>query len=523
MEYNLIMPETPDGEEKDNNNNTDLSSPNPCQVINENENENNNKKDNRKKKVFDIDYSGNYFLFQISNLIEKYLCIELIPVEGSLPYSYRAIYSLQILNMIEYIFKDLKTVDECMDKITELFKKKRINIYRDEEKDIFYIILKITIIDEDKYIPLKLNCVEQIQVCTIRYIYREITGLRKKYDEYKKSKNETIEEQSKEIQKLKTKNEKLVKVLENLKNVNDITIKKKYEQLSQQIINLEKDLIYQKMKFKCEIIQNQKILIFTSSNARKGFNIEFKIKNIGSSFISTKYDRIIFDRNTKLSSNEIEFSDKNDIEIKFADLFKPNDIITFNPKFIIKTAKEDQIYNFYININSSIHGIISLKPLIIQVLIYPENLKGEELLKYLENNFEINLRWNNIDIYDVEGKKISIKNLRRKKENKNEVYPISDDEDEEHYNRYIGKKNKNNAKKQKQKGNYLTKIKMEIKDYLEKNKNAKISQNKMVKIIERLNLEYFASFWLEHQRMFDIIVENEGHYHLISKIVEDLL
>ena len=129
MEYNLIMAETPDGEEKDNNNNTDLSSPNPCQVINENENENENKnKDNRKKKVFDIDYSGNYFLFQISNLIEKYLCIELIPVEGSLPYAYRAIYSLQILNMIEYIFKDLKTVDECMEKITALFKKKRINI-----------------------------------------------------------------------------------------------------------------------------------------------------------------------------------------------------------------------------------------------------------------------------------------------------------------------------------------------------------------------------------------------------------
>ena len=77
--------------------------------------------------------------------------------------------------MIEYLFKDLKTVDECIEKISSLFSKNRLNIYRDEAKDLFYIILKITIIDEDKYIPLKLNCVKQLQVCTIRYIYREIT------------------------------------------------------------------------------------------------------------------------------------------------------------------------------------------------------------------------------------------------------------------------------------------------------------------------------------------------------------
>ena len=339
----------------------------------------------------------------------------------------------------------------------------------------------------------------------------------------KKSKIETIEEQSKEIKSLKSKNEKLGKIIGNLKSINDITIKNNLDQLNKKIINLEKDLIYQKMKFKCEIAPSQKILIFPPQNAQKGFNVEFKIKNKGSSFISTKYDKIFFDPKTKLSSNEFDFLDKRDAEIIFEDLFKPNDIVSLEPKFFIKNAKEDQVYNFYLNIYSSIHGIISLKPLIIQALIYPENLKGEELLKYLENNFEINLKWNNIQIYDVEGKKISVKNLKGTKDNNNDIYPISDDEDEEHCNRYIGKKNKDKNKKKKQKGNYLTKIKMEIKDYLEKNKNAKITKNKMVKIIERLNLEYFASFWLDHKKMFDIIVENEGHYHRISKIVEDLL
>ena len=516
MDYNFLSPETPEGEEKDINcTSNDLSSPNPVQVINENENKNKKEKDNPKKKVFDIDYGGNYYIFSLTNLIEKYLCIELIPIEGSLPFPYRAIYSLQILNMIEYLFKDLKTVDECIEKISSLFSKNRLNIYRDEAKDLFYIILKITIIDEDKYIPLKLNCVKQLQVCTIRYIYREITGLRKKYDEYKNNKTEIIKAQSKELKNLKILNQKMIKIIQTIKDMSDKTVKNKYDQLSYKILNLKKDLIYQKMKFKLEIIPNQKILIFPVKNAQKGFNIDFKIKNIGYSFLSTKYDKIFFDRNTKLSSNEIDFVDKNDTEIKFDNLFKPKEIMSFNPKFIIKNAKEDQIYNFYINIYSTIHGIISVKPLIIQALIYPENLKGEELSKYLENNFEINLKWNNIYIYDVEGKKILLKNK------KNVIYPISDDEDDEHFNRYIGKKNK--IKRNKPKENYLSKIKMEIKEYLNKNKDVKITENKMMKIIERLNLEYFASLWLEHKKMFDIIVENKGHYHQISQIVEELL
>ena len=506
MDYKQIIPETPDGEE---NNNNDLSSPNPCQVINEN--------DNPKKKVFDLDYDDNYFLFSISNVLDKYLVLELIPVEGSLPFPYRVIYNLQILNKIEFIFKDMKTIDECMKKMISMFLKNRISIYRDQPKDLFYMILKITIIDEDRYIPLKLTCTKEVQVCTIRYIYREITGLRKNFEEYKNKKLEKIEEQSREIKILKEKNQKFLKIIQNLKKIKNNEYKNKIEQLNDKLINLEKDLIYQKMKFKIEIIPNQKIIIFPAYNAQKGFNIEFNIKNIGYSFLSTKYDKIYFERNEKLSSPEFDFAEKNDINIQFKKLFKPNDIILFNPKFIIKNAKEEeQMYNFYINIYSSIHGIISSKPLIIQALIYPANLKGEELLKYLENNFEINLKWNNI-----EGKKIQLKNIK-KNLGENRIFPIYEDEYEEHFNRYIGNKNKIKKKKKKE-PNYLIKIREEIKEYLEKNKDAKISEKKFIKIIERLNLEYFASFWMEHKKMFDIIIANNGHYHQISKIVEDLL
>ena len=424
--------------ENDNNNNDnnpkDLSSPNPCLVINE--------KENPKKKIFGLDYNNNYFLFSITNILDKYLALELFPADGNLPFSYKIIYNLKILNSIEYIFKDMKTIDKCMEKLISLLLKNRITLYREESKDLFYIILKITIIDEDKYIPLKLNCNKEVQVFTIKYIYREITDLREKLNEYKKMKAITIDEQKKEIEMLKEKNEKYLKIIKKLKNADDKEYKNELEQLNNKMMNLEKDLIYQKTKFKCEFIPNHKIFIFPAQNALKGFNVEFKIKNIGSSFISTKYDKILFDKDIKLSSQEIDFENKNDENIHFIDLFKPNDIMTFNPKFIVKSPKEDQIYNFYININSMIHGIISQKPLIIQVLINPANITGEELLKYLKKNFEIDLNGNNICIFDLEGKIIDIKDINKNEKN-DIIYPLNyEEEDEDHCNNFFGDRTK---------------------------------------------------------------------------------
>ena len=108
MDYKPVpIPETPDGEKEDNNKINDLASANPCRVVDE----------NPKKKVFGLDYENCYFLFSVSNIQDKYLSIELIPADGSFPFSYKIIYNLQILNMIEYIFKDLKTIDECMERL----------------------------------------------------------------------------------------------------------------------------------------------------------------------------------------------------------------------------------------------------------------------------------------------------------------------------------------------------------------------------------------------------------------------
>ena len=207
MDYYELKRETPFDQKKienETNNPKDLSSPTPCYIKNEIIN----------KKVFGITYLDKYFLFIISNILDKYLSLELIPIEGSLPFSYKIIYNMQILNSIEYIFKDLKTIDDCMKRVISILQKKRISIFRDLENDLFFVVLKITIIDEDKYIPLKLSCTHNIQVCTIRYIYNEITKLRELFDKYKKVKFDQIEKKKKEIDNLKEKN---IKIIKNIK------------------------------------------------------------------------------------------------------------------------------------------------------------------------------------------------------------------------------------------------------------------------------------------------------------------
>ena len=392
MDYYELKRETPFEQKKienETNNPKDLSSPTPCYIKNEIIN----------KKVFGITYLDKYFLFIISNILDKYLSLELIPIEGSLPFSYKIIYNMQILNSIEYIFKDLKTIDDCMKRVISILQKKRISIFRDLENDLFFVVLKITIIDEDKYIPLKLSCTHNIQVCTIRYIYNEITKLRELFDKYKKVKFDQIEKKKKEIDNLKEKNIKFLNIIKNLINKDYKEYKTKIKQLNFFSENLEQNLFNQKLKFKCDIFPHHKIIIFNKKDSQKPFEIQIQIKNIGNSFLSNKYDKIFIMKDKNLSSKEIDLENKEDSNIKFKKLFKPNESRELNLSFSIKDSKNEHIYNYYANIFSIKHGLLSAKPLIIQALIIPENIKEVDLLKYLKKNFEINLKENIIYLY----------------------------------------------------------------------------------------------------------------------------
>ena len=69
----------------------------------------------------------------------------------------------------------------------------------------------------------------------------------------------------------------------------------------------------------------------------------------------------------------------------------------------------------------------------------------------------------------------------------------------------------------------MNKIKDEIRNYLVGLKDLKLSEKEIMEIIDKLNLEYFASFWLENKTIIDIIIKNNGNYEKISKIIEDML
>ena len=378
MDYYELKRETPFDQKKienETNNPKDLSSPTPCYIKNEIIN----------KKVFGITYLDKYFLFIISNILDKYLSLELIPIEGSLPFSYKIIYNMQILNSIEYIFKDLKTIDDCMKRVISILQKKRISIFRDLENDLFFVVLKITIIDEDKYIPLKLSCTHNIQVCTIRYIYNEITKLRELFDKYKKLKFDQIEKKKKEIDNLKEKNIKYLNIIKNLINKDYKEYKTKIKQLNFFSENLEQNLFNQKLKFKCDIFPHHKIIIFNKKDSQKPFEIQIQIKNIGNSFLSNKYDKIFIMKDKNLSSKEIDLENKEDSNIKFKKLFKPNESRELNLSFSIKDSKNEHIYNYYANIFSIKHGLLSAKPLIIQALIIPENIMYLYKENYMKN------------------------------------------------------------------------------------------------------------------------------------------
>ncbi len=105
-------------------------------------------------EILELNYDNiPYQLFiYIKNNKENKLAIELIPKEGHLPYSYRNILDVKSFYELSSIFMELKTIENIGKKIISLFNKKRAMIAKDKSEDMFYLILKIKIIDEDKKI-----------------------------------------------------------------------------------------------------------------------------------------------------------------------------------------------------------------------------------------------------------------------------------------------------------------------------------------------------------------------------------
>ena len=150
-----------------NNLQNDLSSAAPGVIY-----QNNSFKINKSKfyHMLEVCFDKEHFrlFFYINE--ENNLIIELIPKDGSLPFSYKNVFDEDKFYKINKIFMELKTVEKIGEKIVNLFKKDKILLGKNKKDDIFYLILKITVIDEDVDIYLPLNKNDDIQLCTIKRV-----------------------------------------------------------------------------------------------------------------------------------------------------------------------------------------------------------------------------------------------------------------------------------------------------------------------------------------------------------------
>ena len=446
--------ETPKPMNNDEEENTnDLSSPNPVEVGKKN------------KYTIPIEHEKVSYFLTITNLLNNSLLLEIIPSEGAFPYSFRNVYSLEKLHSYDYVFKNSKTIDDCILKIISFIDKRNISMYIDNQKGIAYLMLEFKIIDEERQITLPLVKNNQIQRCTIKYLYVLIINLKEKFNLYKKEKYAQLDLNKKEINNLKIKSKNYLNIIKKLKSNDENNYIDKIKQLTPKITNLENQLNFYKNQFKCELIPNKKIFSFMPEDAEKGFSIEFKIKNIGINLISTKFDKIFIVKDKNNSSNEFSFFNNNKFEYinNFEKLLPNEESESITKKFFIENPIKDKIYKLQIKLVSRLHGVISANTLMIEIII-----ENEDSEKYVYINK--NIRRVSNDSLDYE--------------KKSDYNPEEDEEGEE-------------------------------------SEETNITEEEIVRIIHLLNKQFFSSCLLEQKYIRKIILANKGNYEKIAKIIEE--
>jgi len=150
-------------------------------------------------KMFEIGFDEEKYRLYFNINEENNLVIELIPKGGNIPFSFKNTFDEEKFYKINKIFMQFKTVEKIAEKLINLFKKKKIFIGYDKKEEIFYLVLKITIIDEDSdiFIPLFKN--DELQICSVKYLLKETDNLKNKFNEYKVETEDIIKYQNEEI------------------------------------------------------------------------------------------------------------------------------------------------------------------------------------------------------------------------------------------------------------------------------------------------------------------------------------
>ena len=404
-----------------NNLQNDLSSAAPGVIY-----QNNSFKINKSKfyQMLEVCFYKKHFrlFFYINE--ENNLIIELIPKDGSLPFSYKNVFDEDKFYKINKIFMELKTVEKIGEKIVNLFKKDKVLLGKNKKDDIFYLILKITVIDEDVDIYLPLNKNDEIQLCTINYLLKESEKLKNEFSKYINETEELIKNQNDEINELKKSNSLYLNIIKKIRNEydknkiieeeeeikgNEIIINaqdkldknddenkelkklkeiiidedEEYKNIEKKIEVMEKELKILDGNYKCDINEKYKILNLSINQTKPYVYIYFELSNIGLYPLTSNFDDI-FCNIEDICDDSISFYNEQEKYIFLPEQLLPNQKIIVFKKIIINNPTINRKYDFKINIYSLNHGKISEEPLRLNIFIR-ETENQKNFLSFLNN------------------------------------------------------------------------------------------------------------------------------------------
>ena len=359
-------------------------------------------------ETIEVIYEEIPYKLNISLKFDNNIYIELISKEGHIPYSYRAILDEKKFHKLNSIFEEINSIQKIYNKIINLLKKKRVSLIKDKKEEIFFLILNITIIDEDQKIFIPLNINDNIQISTINYLLRETEFIKNEFD--KKEINNKIQKENIELNLIKNENKYYYNIIDemykkfenandkkNKRNINEKTINiiskeimaqnEENKELINRINMIENEFNLLKNKIKCKFTQKNIILYLDFNQKNPYYLFHFGIKNTGNLIISSKYDKLYFIIKEEESKDIISFFNSSEKYINFqnqSQCLSPKEKINICKKLTFKNLKSNSKYEILINVYSSCHGIISEEP--IKINIFTNVYKDKDFISLLKND-----------------------------------------------------------------------------------------------------------------------------------------
>lgn len=579
--------------DKKNEKNIDLGSPIPSfpyqkkqqnQVLIKNK-ENKENKDKDKNKLYEmieVEYENNIYRLFIYINDDNNLVIEFIPKEGYLPYSYKNIFDEETFYSINRIFKELKTIDKIGEKIVNLYKKGKVVLSKDKNEELFYLILKITIIDEDTDIFIPLNKNDNIQICTINYLLKEADKLKNDFSEYKNETEDLIKQKIEEINELKKTNSLYLKIINKIKgeyekknkrkkkvndsdddeydenyennnkiinkdknkgnNINDneedealnkvnkiiVDENKEYKIIKSKIASMENEIDRLTKNHRCDINSKYIVLNLSVNQSKPFVLINFELENTGIYPLTNKLDDI-FCNIEGINEACIDFYDENERYIFLPEPLQPTKKIIVRKRLLLNNPIANRKYDFFINIYSLKHGRISEQPIKFQICIR-ENDEQDNFISFLHDkkwgfDYKNKLKNNNQKIIFQ-----YIQNINKKKNDNNFSVVDKSRCNELDYEikegdikiRKFVYDEKAGMAYEKEKNEEKNEMKLDkLFDNLEM--NIVINKDEVNKIAKRILNKYKNSKKLDRNKIEEIICSCIGDFKKISRLIEDMI